>query len=80
MSSLLHQVFSIATSFQKQKILNTLPVSGDKQNKGLTRKQIVQITGIPPKKVSQYLQTLRKQGARSFHGKWRQTRNSALTW
>jgi len=62
-------------SQSRKQILDSLPVYGDKNYRGRTRRQISRETRILPKRVSGYLQTLKRQHkARCYRGKWRQTK------
>jgi len=57
--------------YDKQRILNSLPLRGDK-TQGKTRKEIVKITSIKPEVVSRRLQTLKRQHkVRCYQRKWR---------
>ena len=58
---------------ERQTILSTLPFAGDKSSRGLTRKQIVERTNMPPSKVSYHLQVLKTQGkVKCYRLRWRQ--------
>jgi hypothetical protein len=61
------------TGWNKQNVLNSLPYPGDETEKGKTRSEIANETGIEAEEVGLYLQSLkRERKARCYGGrKWR---------
>lgn len=61
-------------SFERQRVLEVLPSWNEK---GLTRKEIIDKTGIKPEIVSICLRTLRRHTEAQLHsrsGRWRRTK------